>query len=44
MELSQILMCSLPVIIVKATPSLKYVSEDNSDYLFSLLEGMPWLL
>ena len=40
MKLSQILMWSLTVIIVKATLSLKYVSEDNSDYLFRLLERM----
>ena len=44
MELSQILMWWLTVIIVKATLSLKYVSEDNSDYLFRLLERMSWLL
>ena len=44
MELSQIVMWWLTVIIVKATLSLKYVSEDNSDYLFRLLERMSWLL
>ena len=45
-ELNEILIWSLTVIIVKATLSLKYVLEDNPDYLFMRLdlEGMSWLL
>ena len=43
-ELIQILMCSLTVITVKDALLLKYVSEDNQNYLFMLLKGISLLL
>ena len=43
-ELIQILMCSLTVITVKDVLLLKYVSEDNQNYLFMLLKGISLLL
>ena len=44
LELIQILMCSLTVITVKDALLLKYVSEDNQNYLFMLLKGISLLL